>query len=230
MCFMLAIGHLSLLQSPVNGWPPVNFYCYKLQKVPQAQRIVQSNCHRLDIYICSSQTTSLNRWRQTVYSAVNMPIVNSYLVCHLFTVSIFTEPEGAGYLNQTMKCILTCHPLPVVSCITEEWEPNHEGRNRCSRENRPGFRCPYCPKVYFWKSQMEQHARSHTDERPFRCEQCPKTFKHRFNLNFHSKIHKSGSRRRCDYCTWDFRGENELAVHILIHHRDRNPSVHSTST
>ena len=50
----------------------------------------------------------------------------------------------------------------------------------------PGdYACPYCNKILKRRSQMEDHLRKHTGERPFSCPYCNFSSAQKSNLNSH---------------------------------------------
>ena len=48
------------------------------------------------------------------------------------------------------------------------------------------YQCPYCPIRKISKSNLDDHIRTHTGERPFTCVVCGQTFKRRAHMRDHA--------------------------------------------
>jgi len=122
----------------------------------------------------------------------------------------------------------------------------HEKRCHFS-EDDPQFKCDECLKTYHSSTDLENHMRKHTGERPyicslcpkafmtmahvrthekehvaidtqqFKCEECPKIFSKLQNLNVHKRIHSKEKPFECDQCPKTFANKLTLQLHIRIH-------------
>ena len=104
---------------------------------------------------------------------------------------------------------------------------------RHAHSNRRSYDCPYCGMLF--KTNMEEHIRTHTGEKPYSCRHCCECFAflnqlkaHLLNshnestwLNYYSPTHKRGvhsdGRRsnHCPYCGMLFK--RNMEQHIRIH-------------
>ncbi|KAF7321425.1 Transcription factor iiia [Mycena kentingensis (nom. inval.)] len=85
------------------------------------------------------------------------------------------------------------------------------------------YKCeyPHCNKAYTKPSRLEEHQRSHTDNRPFSCDTCSKSFLRESHLHAHSRTHLPDSHRPfvCthDLCQKRFWTAQHLGVHLDWH-------------
>lgn len=51
--------------------------------------------------------------------------------------------------------------------------------------------CPYCPKTYRAKKNLDKHIPNHTGEKPYKCKYCPESYKDQNILRNHlNTVHK----------------------------------------
>ncbi|XP_063609183.1 zinc finger protein Xfin-like [Penaeus indicus] len=125
-----------------------------------------------------------------------------------------------------------------------------QGRGRPPRPVQNHFnpsklhRCPYCSYASAMKTNLNNHVRTHTGEKPFLCPHCPLRFSQKGSLQTHIRIHtgekpyvglgidgKSVSRRgitwteeghtskvhQCHYCAYIATTRTNLLNHIRTH-------------
>ncbi|KAI7794721.1 putative gastrula zinc finger protein XlCGF57.1-like, partial [Triplophysa rosa] len=77
--------------------------------------------------------------------------------------------------------------------------------------------CPWCGKIFTFKSRLNLHMKSHTGERPYRCDQCGKTFSREYHLSRHLRIHTGEKSYECNHCGKTFICKNNRNAHMRVH-------------
>lgn len=89
------------------------------------------------------------------------------------------------------------------------------------------FHCPYeeCGKKYSRPSLLEQHLRTHSNERPFVCDYtgCSKAFYRKSHLKIHKRCHTNVKPFSCHYdgCDAQFYTQQHLERHIEVHRKPK---------
>ncbi|XP_024126801.1 zinc finger protein 384a isoform X5 [Oryzias melastigma] len=95
-------------------------------------------------------------------------------------------------------------------------EDDHTGK-----DGPKSYRCRMCAVTFFSKSDMQIHAKSHTEAKPHKCPHCSKSFANSSYLSQHIRIHSGAKPYTCTYCQKTFRQLSHLQQHTRIHTGDR---------
>ncbi|XP_063054885.1 zinc finger E-box-binding homeobox 2 [Engraulis encrasicolus] len=77
--------------------------------------------------------------------------------------------------------------------------------------------CPYCPRVFYYLSDLERHSITHSQSKPHVCPLCGKAFKRSSHLERHKHIHTGQRNFVCAICSKRFREAGELMRHQRVH-------------
>uniref|UniRef100_A0A671PBU0 Zinc finger protein 384 like n=1 Tax=Sinocyclocheilus anshuiensis TaxID=1608454 RepID=A0A671PBU0_9TELE len=91
-------------------------------------------------------------------------------------------------------------------------EDDHQGK-----DGNKSYRCRMCAVTFFNKSDMQMHAKSHTEAKPHKCPHCSKSFANSSYLAQHIRIHSGAKPYTCSYCQKTFRQLSHLQQHTRNH-------------
>ncbi|XP_035286754.1 zinc finger protein 384a isoform X1 [Anguilla rostrata] len=86
-----------------------------------------------------------------------------------------------------------------------------------NKDGSKTYRCRMCPMTFFSKSDMQIHAKSHTEAKPHKCPHCSKSFANSSYLAQHIRIHSGAKPYTCSYCQKTFRQLSHLQQHTRNH-------------
>ncbi|XP_074539136.1 uncharacterized protein LOC141800479 isoform X2 [Halichoeres trimaculatus] len=101
-------------------------------------------------------------------------------------------------------------PLDPLDPLSSEESPNSMAARRV-------LYCQLCPRVFFYLSDLERHAITHSQKKPHVCQQCGKAFKRSSHLQRHKHIHTGQRNFVCPICSKRFREAGELQRHQRVH-------------
>lgn len=99
-------------------------------------------------------------------------------------------------------------------------ESNLRQHRRTHTGERP-FPCPHCDRSFGTSTNLRQHERTHTGERPFACSECPRAFQTSSNLRQHLRIHTGERPFPCPECGKRFGSSANLRQHRKTHDNHR---------
>uniref|UniRef100_A0A3P8RCL5 C2H2-type domain-containing protein n=1 Tax=Astatotilapia calliptera TaxID=8154 RepID=A0A3P8RCL5_ASTCA len=108
----------------------------------------------------------------------------------------------------TKKTVLTWH------LKTHESKP---------QESKSNFDCHICGKHIPCQSNLQNHMRVHTGERPYSCHYCGKCFKLKGHMTEHIRTHTGEKPFSCHICDKSFNRGSTLRKHVLAKHKEERP-------
>ena len=89
-------------------------------------------------------------------------------------------------------------------------------RQRIEQMKRQIHKCTYedCGRGFISASQLQDHIRSHTGEKPFQCSQCGQSFRKVSQLNHHKISHSDVAKYGCKYCDNKYKHAGSLNKHL----------------
>ncbi|CDQ93370.1 unnamed protein product [Oncorhynchus mykiss] len=80
------------------------------------------------------------------------------------------------------------------------------------------FKCTECGRAFRSLGGMTTHMKNHSEARPFKCDICDKTFKQSSSLSSHKRLHTGERPYHCDMCGKTYKLNQHLKEHIIVHH------------
>ncbi|XP_078511905.1 uncharacterized protein LOC144770942 isoform X1 [Lissotriton helveticus] len=87
---------------------------------------------------------------------------------------------------------------------------------RPNQRRRP-YPCTECEKIFYYKSHLIKHHRTHSGEKPFMCHFCHKRFNRKDYLDGHIRIHTGERPYKCTVCDKSFTWKSHLNEHQRKH-------------
>ncbi|KAM9385064.1 zinc finger protein 384a isoform 3-T3 [Pholidichthys leucotaenia] len=103
----------------------------------------------------------------------------------------------------------------------DPYDLSNDEDDHSSKDGPKSYRCRMCAVTFFSKSDMQIHAKSHTEAKPHKCPHCSKSFANSSYLSQHIRIHSGAKPYTCTYCQKAFRQLSHLQQHTRIHTGDR---------
>nr|XP_046256576.1 zinc finger E-box-binding homeobox 1 [Scatophagus argus]XP_046256577.1 zinc finger E-box-binding homeobox 1 [Scatophagus argus]XP_046256579.1 zinc finger E-box-binding homeobox 1 [Scatophagus argus]XP_046256580.1 zinc finger E-box-binding homeobox 1 [Scatophagus argus] len=129
---------------------------------------------------------------------------------HLYFSNSAAPPSPASELSLSSGKLKPPDPLDPLDPLSPAASPNAMGPRRV-------LYCQLCPRVFFYLSDLERHAITHSQKKPHVCQQCGKAFKRSSHLQRHKHIHTGQRNFVCPICGKRFREAGELQRHQRVH-------------
>ncbi|KAK8375698.1 hypothetical protein O3P69_008461 [Scylla paramamosain] len=123
---------------------------------------------------------------------------------------VHPAPTGASHSQQRVGPDRECHMMP------ERSPPRGKGRPSSGKGLHHCIYCPYSTSV---KTNIVNHMRTHTGEKPFVCQMCPYRSNQRTNLKTHMRTHTSEKSYMCPHCSVSCTNKTNLVTHIWTCHQ-----------
>ncbi|KAK0139162.1 Zinc finger protein 524 [Merluccius polli] len=131
---------------------------------------------------------------------------------HLYFSSVGGEvpPSPSIFTSSQLGAIDPLGAMDPLDPLSPASSPNSLGPRKV-------LYCQLCPRVFFYSSDLERHAITHSQRKPHVCQQCGKAFKRSSHLQRHKHIHTGQRNYVCPICAKRFREAGELQRHQRVH-------------
>ncbi|KAL7634294.1 UNVERIFIED_CONTAM: hypothetical protein RMT77_015624 [Armadillidium vulgare] len=90
-----------------------------------------------------------------------------------------------------------------------------------NRRGKRAFRCSICSYEPKSRGDLQEHKKSHTEEKPYKCSLCSYRTAHNYNLKIHFRIHTGEKPFKCHICAYSTIQRSNLDKHLRIHTGER---------
>lgn len=92
------------------------------------------------------------------------------------------------------------------------------GAGRGSVNRHKSHQCQYCSYTTSFTTNLQNHERTHTGERPYSCSYCSLSFTQKGSLRSHILTHTGEKPFPCPYCNYRSSRKTTLRAHVCAHH------------
>uniref|UniRef100_A0A3B1K0M8 C2H2-type domain-containing protein n=1 Tax=Astyanax mexicanus TaxID=7994 RepID=A0A3B1K0M8_ASTMX len=127
-------------------------------------------------------------------------------------IAIPSPPAGTCFspLDPNDTLLIDDQGIPYTLTPDGQKDPQGLGQRRI-------LYCQYCPRVFYYLSDLERHSITHSQNKPHVCQLCGKAFKRSSHLERHKHIHTGQRNFVCQLCPRRFREAAELTRHQRVH-------------
>lgn len=144
--------------------------------------------------------------------------------CDTEQVSPVSEPESVSVDRTDSLLRIPAEDLPLQSSTSPPSPdspvlPTNHSKKQDAQALGPRriLYCQYCPRVFYYLSDLERHSITHSQKKPHICQLCGKAFKRSSHLERHKHIHTGKRNFECQLCPRRFREAAELTRHQRVH-------------
>ncbi|XP_068170706.1 zinc finger protein ZFP2-like [Antennarius striatus] len=130
------------------------------------------------------------------------------------------EKHSEEKMSTTLYRCHICNFIFTKKTVLTWHLKTHESKSHDSRGN---FDCHICGKQIPCQSNLQNHMRVHTGERPYSCHFCGKCFKLKGHMTEHIRTHTGEKPFRCHICGKSFNRGSTLRKHVLAKHKEERP-------
>ncbi|XP_076137149.1 uncharacterized protein LOC143119492 [Alosa pseudoharengus] len=131
-----------------------------------------------------------------------------------------SENASDSVSSQDEQLVSSSSPTPPISPSIVGMYPANQpvvsppSPSSCARRV---LYCRYCPRIFYYLSDLERHSITHSQSKPHVCPLCGKAFKRSSHLERHKHIHTGQRNFVCSICSKRFREAGELLRHQRVH-------------
>lgn len=106
----------------------------------------------------------------------------------------------------------------LLGCKLNKKENNWAKSEKKVYKNKPkNLKCPNCPYKTYHNSNLTNHKRIHSGEKPYSCKHCGEMFRFSGVRNLHEKTHTGEREYSCQYCGKEFARRYVCLLHERTH-------------
>ena len=119
--------------------------------------------------------------------------------------------------NQHVVDPTVCQECGIV--FPNKTRLKEHSKNIHPQKPKKQYNCGHCNFISVHKIVVQEHERTHSDERPDVCKFCGKGFKSKGILRNHERLHTGVKPYACKYCDSQFVQRTSIKLHVKTHHK-----------